>query len=127
MIDLKNYKRLTTKKKERNIVYGNCDANNDSDFKGDYITGTIIDKIAELEDMIEQGKLVEKSEPKTAKERVEFELKELSEKVKKLDDFMQTSKYNELSIRQRELLCKQLHTMFLYVEILKQRLKNWER
>lgn len=65
MIDLKNYKRLTTKKKERNIVYGNCDANNDSDFKGDYITGTIIDKIAELEDMIEQGKLVEKGEPKT--------------------------------------------------------------
>ena len=65
MIDLKNYKRLTTKKKERNIVYGNCDANNDSDFKGDYITGTIIDKIAELEDMIEQGKLVLKIEPKT--------------------------------------------------------------
>lgn len=126
MIDLKNYKRLTTKKKERNIVYGNCDANNDSDFKGDYITGTIIDKIAELEDMIEQGKLVEKSEPKTAKERVKAELVESIDKKNKMLYFLLTDKYDMLSTKSKELLIKQLGIMIDYVDILEERLNNWE-
>lgn len=127
MIDFKNYERLTKRdwKTEyeigvcsKDISAGECPVYNDC-FK--YLL-----HLAELEDMIEQGKLVEKSEPKTVKERVALELKQLEERQQKLYDFIQTSKFQELSSIQKDLLVQQNNIMVDYIGTLENRLGNWQ-
>ena len=76
--------------------------------------------------MIEQGKLVEKSEPTTAKERVETELAELVERKDKLFNFLTTYKYDMLDVKSKDLLNKQLGIMIDYIDVLEERLNNWE-
>lgn len=61
----------------------------------------------------------------TAKERVEKELSELSERCKKLASFMMTAEYDKLSAAQRYLMEKQLQAMEEYECILNARLSIW--
>lgn len=81
---MKDYKRLTEKKEiteceivsdkrysvgfkqiphkiNRNIIRGAHTICNDMDGQGDYIVGDIVDKIADLEDKIESGELVDRN------------------------------------------------------------------
>lgn len=120
MIDFKNYERLSDKefvKKLQKHYYGDHDKRD-----------IIYLRLAELEDMIEQGKLVEKIEPKSemTKERVEIELVESIDKKNKMLYFLLTDKYDMLSTKSQELLIKQLGIMIDYVDILEERLNNWE-
>ena len=67
-----------------------------------------------------------KGVPQTsAKERVEKELSELSERCKKLASFMMTAEYDKLSVAQRYLMEKQLQAMEEYECILNARLSIW--
>lgn len=59
MIDFKNYERLTTRFDDGRPAYA-CSFRWEPENEED-----LLDRLAELEDMIEQGKLVEKIEPKT--------------------------------------------------------------
>lgn len=62
----------------------------------------------------------------TAKERVETELAELIERKDKLFRYLDIDKFKFLSHTQRDLLCRQYNIMIEYIEILEERLKNWE-
>lgn len=62
----------------------------------------------------------------TAKERVEVELAELIERKDKLFRYLDIDKFKFLSHTQRDLLCRQYNIMIEYIEILEERLKNWE-
>ena len=59
------------------------------------------------------------------KERAELELKDLQEKLGKLQVFRTTENYNSLSENARELLIKQEYVMAQYIGILIARLENW--
>lgn len=61
MIDFKNYERVTNSNDYNNICY---EVSCNFDCKNCYLGKRSI-RLADLEDMIEQGKLVEKIEPKT--------------------------------------------------------------
>lgn len=150
MIDFKNYERLTISKGEIRFyedAYNKCSNHNAPEIREKINSGALVcdineyqscsyttkelkdiyTRLSQLEDMIEQGKLVEKSEPKTVKERVEIELEELREKTKKLDDFIQTSKFQDLSSIQKDLLVQQNNIMVDYIGTLENRLGNWEK
>ena len=91
MIDFKNYERVTKKDWETGYEIGICVQDGSAGECPVYNNGfKYIIRLGELEDMIEQGKLVEKSEPTTAKERVETELAELVERKDKLFNFLTT-------------------------------------
>jgi len=62
----------------------------------------------------------------TAKERVEIELKELDEKLTKLDSFVGTEMFKKLSEQQKRLLQIQACAMATYSNILVTRLELWE-
>lgn len=68
----------------------------------------------------------EKNQKTTAKERVEVELAEVTDRKKKLYDFVGTSKYAKLSAKSKDLLSKQYNIMIEYIKILQERLNNWE-
>lgn len=72
----------------------------------------------------EQTKLNNKKT--TEKERVESELAELIERKDKLFRYLDIDKFKFLSHTQRDLLCRQYNIMIEYIEILEERLKNWE-
>lgn len=61
------------------------------------------------------------------KERVEIELHDLEEKAVKLEEFINSDKFDKLSLRMRELLSKQFGYMYGYAIILRERLKIWEQ
>lgn len=61
-----------------------------------------------------------------AKQRVEQELKELTEKYKKLDMFLQKGNVVHLSIDMINLLYEQKTVMAKYMEILAKRLEIWQ-
>ena len=52
-------KRFTELKNGRYVQYRVTGCYNDCDCKGDYTTGASVDRLAELEDKIEQGTLIE--------------------------------------------------------------------
>ncbi len=60
-----------------------------------------------------------------AKARVEIELKELSERLDKLNAFYMTDNFKGLKAEQQELLTEQIMVMTRYKEILTKRLANW--
>ena len=62
----------------------------------------------------------------TAKERVEFELKELEERLGKLKEFVLTKAVVNLSNVQQMLLMSQIDIMTSYANCLHRRLKFWE-
>ncbi len=62
----------------------------------------------------------------TAKERVEAELAEVTDRKNKLYYFVGTSKYAKLSAKSKELLSKQYNIMLEYIKVLLDRLDNWE-
>lgn len=62
----------------------------------------------------------------TAKERAEIELKELDERLTKLDAFIESGKYLSLSQIQQELLLKQRDYMTSYFITLNERIKHWD-
>lgn len=127
MINFKNYERVTKKDWKTGYEIGKCVQDGSAGECPVYNNGfKYIKRLAELEDMIEQSKLVEKIEPKTAKERVEIELAELLERKEKLFKFVGTSKYATLSIKSKKLLFKQYSIMLDYIDILQERLKIWE-
>lgn len=68
----------------------------------------------------------EKNRKTTAKERVEVELAEVTDRKKKLYDFVGTSKYAKLSAKSKDLLSKQYNIIIEYIKILQERLNNWE-
>lgn len=72
----------------------------------------------------EQTKL--NSRKTSAKQRVEAELVELVERKDKLFNFVGTSKYATLSTISKKLLFKQYSVMIDYIDILQERLNNWE-
>ncbi len=123
MIDFKNYERVTNTddKQDRFCFYDCCVASCD-----ECVVEQMKDRLTKLEDLIEQGKLVEKSEPTTAKERVEFELAELVERKENFFYFLTSNKYDMLDIKSKELLNKQLGIMIDYIEVLEEILKIWE-
>lgn len=62
----------------------------------------------------------------SARERVEKELKDLSEKIRKLEDFLKNiSLCDKISETQRILLVCQLDLMKAYGRVLDMRLKLW--
>ena len=61
------------------------------------------------------------------KERVEIELHDLEEKAVKLGKFIISNEFEKLSIRMRNLLCKQYGCMCSYAKILRERLEIWEQ
>lgn len=63
---------------------------------------------------------------KTAKERVESELDELSLKCRTLENFVYTEKYYDLPYSQQYLLENQLGAMLDYEKCLKARLDCWK-
>lgn len=68
-----------------------------------------------------------KSSPsELAKQRVEKELAELTEKSDALDLFLLTVQFKKLSEEQQDLLKIQANTMYVYKGILERRLKIWE-
>lgn len=62
----------------------------------------------------------------TAKERVQDELKELSERIDKLDTFLASNKYDKLRDADKLLLKLQLRYMKKYADILSARLSVWK-
>ncbi len=66
MIDFKNYERVSDDNKLYENVCSNneCSSHCEDESKNCYISA-MFDRLAELEDLIEQGKLVKKIEPKT--------------------------------------------------------------
>lgn len=62
----------------------------------------------------------------TAKERVEAELAEVTDRKNKLYYFVGTSKYAKLSAKSKELLSKQYNIMLEYIKVLLDCLDNWE-
>jgi len=121
MIDFKNYERVSNK---NGIMcpytdYCEYDCKDCSEYKR-------AKRLTELENLIEQGKLVEKIKPKTAKERIEFELAELVERKNKLFNFLLTDKYNMLDIKSKDFLNQQIGVMQDYIDILQERLNIWE-
>lgn len=76
-------------------------------------------------DLFQDEQIVEKIEPKTAKERVETELAELKERRDKLFNFFATSKHDMLTIKSKELLNKQYLIMCDYIKVLEERLRTW--
>lgn len=56
-------------------------------------------------------------------ERMEVELKELEEKLEKLDKFMESEKFQTLSDLNQTLLFDQAESMADYAKILKRRIK----
>ena len=60
----------------------------------------------------------------TAKERVQEELKELTERHKKLKVFM-FENMDKLSAIEKELMYRQDAAMVMYIIILKERIKIW--
>lgn len=64
--------------------------------------------------------------PNTARARVEIELEELNEKMRKLGNFLESDKTQSLSRVSYELLCVQLQTMKTYASILEKRLFYWD-
>lgn len=71
------------------------------------------------------AKLKVKEKPKTAKERVEQELKELEEKQLKLGVFIENELFAMLTEEEQRLLVYQYRIMGRYAMILRQRLKIW--
>ena len=69
---------------------------------------------------------MEETKQTTAKERVEIELKELQEKLKKLENFIENEKFDKLPEQQKNLLNKQAKAMNTYAAILVSRLIIWE-
>lgn len=61
----------------------------------------------------------------TAKQRVEEELKELKVKFKKLGDFLDSEKFDNIKGVNRALLHMQYYTMANYIAILRTRLEHW--
>lgn len=62
----------------------------------------------------------------SAKERVEIELKELNEKIDKLDTFIKTNRvWQTLSMQMQSLMLMQLDVMKQYSTLLTQRLAIW--
>lgn len=62
----------------------------------------------------------------TAKDRVQVELRELTEKATKLAGFIGSEKFNALDGRMKELLTEQREVMEKYADILTRRLLIWE-
>ena len=62
-----------------------------------------------------------------AKERVKVELKELSNKICKLAEFITSEKFNDLSDRMQWLMKDQLKYMLDYADALRNRLKIWDK
>lgn len=62
-----------------------------------------------------------------AKERVQFELEELNEKMHKLRSFVSSDKFSELSSLSKKLLLRQLCYMKKYADVLKLRLEVWDK
>ena len=64
----------------------------------------------------------------TVKERVEFELKELEERLHKMIDFMDfNSKFGELSKDMKDAMWIQRYAMCLYQRALQKRLEVWDK
>ena len=101
MIDFKNYERVTNTddKQDRFCFYDCCVASCD-----ECVVEQMKDRLTKLEDLIEQGKLVEKSESKTAKERVETELAELIVRKDKLFYFLVSDKYDMLRYKVKRFI-----------------------
>lgn len=62
----------------------------------------------------------------TPKDRVELELKELTEKLKPLEKFVYSGAVNNLSSSQPDMLVEQLAIMSRYAELLQLRLNTWK-
>lgn len=58
--------------------------------------------------------------------RIEKELEELREKVKRLEKFIDSEKFKELSFMPQHLLLAQLSSMLAYIQILTMRI-NWHK
>ncbi len=114
MIDFKNYERLTISKGEIKFydgVYNKCSNQNAPEIREKINNGTLVcdieeyqscsyskkqlrdmySRLAELEDMIEQGKLVEKIEPKTGMTK-EQQIKEMAKII------LETERYYKKSL-----------------------------
>ena len=61
----------------------------------------------------------------TAKERVKLELKELTEKLDSLEEFVSSDALSNLSSSQADMLIEQVAVMSRYAELLKLRLRTW--
>lgn len=59
----------------------------------------------------------------TFKERLEIESSELDDKARKLVDFIESDKFNDIEPIQQSLLRAQKHAMLTYGQILHERLK----
>lgn len=62
----------------------------------------------------------------TAKQRVELEFLELSNRLTKLEEFAMTPAFSELDVKQRTLLNEQRLHMRNYRNVLNTRLNNWQ-
>ncbi len=62
----------------------------------------------------------------TAKERVKEELGELRNRLKRLNDYIRSDKFQELDNNSQALLVIQSHTMSTYEDVLGMRLENWK-
>ena len=60
------------------------------------------------------------------KERVREEREALTDRIKKLDAFIQSDAFDSLSLRTQALLHTQYSTMMSYASVLLLRLENWE-
>jgi hypothetical protein len=62
----------------------------------------------------------------TAKQRVELEFMELSDRLTKLEAFVNTPAFSQLDVKQRQLLNEQRLYMRDYRGVLNTRLNNWQ-
>lgn len=63
---------------------------------------------------------------KSAKQRVEDESSDLNDRIERLESFIDTARYEALSIHQKNLLRAQVNMMRAYSAILWHRLSIWE-